>query len=280
MEMSIGEQLKEARDALGVTEREAAEKTHLKREFICAMETDRFDDIKLAPVYRIGFLRIYAKYLNLDPDAIVTAYKTQAKINDLWAWNSAQENPSSDGESTEDESSFGTPLSGIEGEEDQNRGKRIVRTVAILVLAILIIVALVRVFSSDSSNDAAPEKSVAAENADSSIPSYEFEVTTNMSQRITINENYTGWNAETGTPICGAKIVDEYIMAGTPKKFVGKGTLFIKEDVLGGATIKIPDKATFDATPAGKTVELPSAAESVNQRRGGQSNSWLVEPVK
>ncbi|MCD8283354.1 MAG: helix-turn-helix domain-containing protein [Opitutae bacterium] len=286
--MSIGEQLKEAREKLGIDEKFAADKTHLKREFICAMESDRFEDIKLAPVYRIGFLRIYAKFLELDADAIVTAYKTQKKITAPWAWTNANDRKlqydigENDSEPDESESSFNTPV----GDNDTNfvreHAKKPVAIVVVVVVVIVLLIVLIKALSSGSSDEATPATTTvaASEKADSGVPMYEFEVETNISQLITIYENYTGWDKDTGKPICGRQIVNEYVVTGSPKKFIGKGTLYISEEILGGATIKIPDKATFTTAPAGQVVTLPTAEESQNRRRGGKMTTWLVEPLK
>ncbi|MDR2862326.1 MAG: helix-turn-helix domain-containing protein [Puniceicoccales bacterium] len=68
---SIGEKLSEARQRQGLLIREAAESTKVRGDYLEAMENNKFDLIPLAEVYRRGFLKIYAKFLHLDPDKIL-----------------------------------------------------------------------------------------------------------------------------------------------------------------------------------------------------------------
>ncbi|MDR2980902.1 MAG: helix-turn-helix domain-containing protein [Puniceicoccales bacterium] len=73
---TIGEKLLEARQRQGISIREAAEYTKVRGEFLDAMENNQFERIGLADVYKRGFLKIYAKFLHLDPDRIVHEYNS------------------------------------------------------------------------------------------------------------------------------------------------------------------------------------------------------------
>lgn len=70
---TLGEQLKAARQAKGVTESEAGDATKILRRLIAAMERDDFSDMP-APTYAKGFIRMYARYLGLDPEPLVQEY--------------------------------------------------------------------------------------------------------------------------------------------------------------------------------------------------------------
>ena len=70
---SIGERLEEARKRLGISIREATEATKLRTDFISFFESDRFD-FDLPEVYKRGFLKLYAQFLKLDPEQILTDY--------------------------------------------------------------------------------------------------------------------------------------------------------------------------------------------------------------
>jgi transcriptional regulator with XRE-family HTH domain len=72
--MTIGERLEEARKRKGVSVREAAEATKVRGDFLLAMENNSFD-INLPEIYTRGFLKIYANFLKLDVDKIVTDYE-------------------------------------------------------------------------------------------------------------------------------------------------------------------------------------------------------------
>lgn len=72
----IGERLEEARKRKGISVREAAEATKIRGEYLISMEDNTFD-IALPNVYIRGFLKNYARFLNLDPDKILTDFDAQ-----------------------------------------------------------------------------------------------------------------------------------------------------------------------------------------------------------
>src|SRR3954465_11158457 len=67
---TIGERLEEARKRKGISIREAAETTKIRGHFLQKFEAISFD-VDLPPLYVRGFLRSYARYLELDPDRVV-----------------------------------------------------------------------------------------------------------------------------------------------------------------------------------------------------------------
>jgi cytoskeleton protein RodZ len=71
---SIVNKLKEARDQKGITISKASEDTRISKKFLESLEKE---DYKIFPaeVYLKGFLRIYAKYLGLNPEEILDDYK-------------------------------------------------------------------------------------------------------------------------------------------------------------------------------------------------------------
>lgn len=70
---SPGRQLREGRDARGLTQQEIAVKLHLHQRMVAALEDDDFDQLP-SPIYVRGYLRNYARLLGLDPKHIVAAY--------------------------------------------------------------------------------------------------------------------------------------------------------------------------------------------------------------
>lgn len=70
---SPGRQLRQAREARGLSEQEAAVKLHLHQRIITWLEADEFDQLP-SPIYVRGYLRNYARLLGLDPEKIVSAY--------------------------------------------------------------------------------------------------------------------------------------------------------------------------------------------------------------
>ena len=66
----LGEKIKEAREAKGVTISKAAEATKIKSDYLKALETEDFD--RLPPrAYVKGFLKIYAHYLGLEYELLL-----------------------------------------------------------------------------------------------------------------------------------------------------------------------------------------------------------------
>jgi cytoskeleton protein RodZ len=70
---TIGERLEEARKRKGISIREAAETTKIRGDYLQKFEANSFD-VDLPPLYVRGFLRSYARYLELDPDRLVSDF--------------------------------------------------------------------------------------------------------------------------------------------------------------------------------------------------------------
>lgn len=65
----IGERLEEARKRQGISIREAADATKVRSDFLLNYESNTFD-FDLPDVYKVGFLKLYAKFLKLDETAL------------------------------------------------------------------------------------------------------------------------------------------------------------------------------------------------------------------
>jgi transcriptional regulator with XRE-family HTH domain len=74
---TIGERLEEARKRKGISIREAAEATKIRSDYLHKLESNSFD-LNLPEIYIRGFLHNYAAYLKLNPDKLLTDYKTLA----------------------------------------------------------------------------------------------------------------------------------------------------------------------------------------------------------
>lgn len=73
---TIGQKLESARQAKGVSVSEAGAATKILSKFIEAMESDDFGALS-APVYAKSFIKMYAKYLGLEPQPLVDEYVEQ-----------------------------------------------------------------------------------------------------------------------------------------------------------------------------------------------------------
>ena len=86
---SPGQRLRAAREKLDLDIKTVAKKLHLNEKSIIALENDNYE-IFPAPIYVSGFLRNYARLLNLAPEPIVESYESLGKeappiISDLTA---------------------------------------------------------------------------------------------------------------------------------------------------------------------------------------------------
>lgn len=75
---TLGNRLEEGRKQKGVSIREAAEATKIRAEYLERFESDDFE-IDLPDIYKRGFVRIYARFLGLNPQA--TSNELQAYLN-------------------------------------------------------------------------------------------------------------------------------------------------------------------------------------------------------
>lgn len=73
---SIGETLREARDAAGLSLQDVHEATKITSQNLAALEEDRFDSFPNR-VYARAFLRDYANYLGLDSAALLVRYEDE-----------------------------------------------------------------------------------------------------------------------------------------------------------------------------------------------------------
>jgi cytoskeleton protein RodZ len=71
--LGIGERLRSAREALGLSLEEIEGATHIRRAYLHALENEAFEALP-GPVYAKGFLRSYAAYLGLPPRELLELY--------------------------------------------------------------------------------------------------------------------------------------------------------------------------------------------------------------
>ncbi|HYC70357.1 MAG TPA: RodZ domain-containing protein [Opitutaceae bacterium] len=70
---TIGERLEEARKRKGISIREAAEATKIRSDYLQKFEANSFD-LDLPPLYIKGFVRSYARFLELDADRLLQEF--------------------------------------------------------------------------------------------------------------------------------------------------------------------------------------------------------------
>ncbi len=72
-QVGAGEMLREAREKAGLGIAEIAARLHINQAYLEAIETQQYAKIA-SPTFVKGYLRAYAKAVELDPDAVVKAY--------------------------------------------------------------------------------------------------------------------------------------------------------------------------------------------------------------
>jgi hypothetical protein len=73
----LGNTLKQARESRELPLREIEWATKIKSSYLEALEAEDFENLP-APVYARGFLRTYARYLDLDPEPLIAEYNQRA----------------------------------------------------------------------------------------------------------------------------------------------------------------------------------------------------------
>ena len=74
---SVGRDLRYAREQIGITVEDVAAHLRIRADYLAAIEAEDFAALP-APAYVTGFLRSYARFVGLDPERVVAAYKTEA----------------------------------------------------------------------------------------------------------------------------------------------------------------------------------------------------------
>ena len=76
MDITPGQQLRQAREKRQLTLEQAAKATHIRSHYLQALEADMFDSLPSATQAK-GFLRIYAGFLNLDTQTLIDSFESQ-----------------------------------------------------------------------------------------------------------------------------------------------------------------------------------------------------------
>jgi transcriptional regulator with XRE-family HTH domain len=70
---TIGQKLKTAREKSGLSPSEVAKAIRIKTEYVAAIEKDEFHKL-IAPVYARGFIKLYARCVQLDPAPLMRQF--------------------------------------------------------------------------------------------------------------------------------------------------------------------------------------------------------------
>ncbi|MDA8335620.1 MAG: helix-turn-helix domain-containing protein [Peptococcaceae bacterium] len=72
--MDIGIVLRKARERKNLTLADAEDGTKIMSKYLAAMEQEKFTEVP-AGIYGSGFIRIYARFLEIDADELVARYR-------------------------------------------------------------------------------------------------------------------------------------------------------------------------------------------------------------
>ena len=75
MPETIGQQLKQAREARNLTIKKVTQATHIQARLIEAMEADEFESLP-SPVQARAFLRLYAEFLELSLEDLIARQRS------------------------------------------------------------------------------------------------------------------------------------------------------------------------------------------------------------
>ena len=79
---TVGARLRRRREQLGESIDNVVRETRLSRQAVEAIEADQYEGIS-SDFYARGFLKIYARYLEFDPEAVLEAYGRQTTVSRL-----------------------------------------------------------------------------------------------------------------------------------------------------------------------------------------------------
>lgn len=157
--MAIGQKLEEARNRKGISLREASESTKIRGDYLTAFESSSFD-INLPEVYLRGFVRLYARFLDLDQEAVLADLDLELGNSNSKSFKKSLGSISSnDSESSEFSSTASNSKPGGRGSSGTLR-KPIILTLSILFVVILVISLLIAFLGEDGEEKITPVQPV------------------------------------------------------------------------------------------------------------------------
>lgn len=268
---TIGERLSEARKNFGIDIRSAAEATKIRSDFLAALEENKPEKIRLADVYKVGFLRVYAKYLKLDADKIVAEFRQQIGFHTSPAQRSVHHgNDSAGGNDEEGEASVSA--ANIPALLRSGKG------IAALVIVVCVILAIALLAMKGTGTDAAGTADGSAATAEGPIPVtpetqlYEFQVISKITQNVTIIDCY---GQGEGTR---AKLFDQTISANRPTTLRGRGVLEIRDGGKSNLEIRFPTREALTASADARTAVPFTEADAAGRPFTNEGNWWTADP--
>lgn len=77
--LTFGEKLKKAREEAGLTRQKVAQLLNIQIRYLQSLEEEEIEKLP-SDVYTKGLLRKYARFLNLEPDELITEYEKETGV--------------------------------------------------------------------------------------------------------------------------------------------------------------------------------------------------------
>lgn len=266
---TIGERLTEARKNFGIDIRSAAEATKIRSDFLAALEENKPEKIRLADVYKVGFLRIYAKYLKLDADKIVTEFRQQIGFKTSAVQRGGHRgNDAADGNDAEGETAVSV--------SDIPSFLRSTKGIATIVIVVCVVLAIALLAMKGTGSAGTAEGDVAA--LEGPIPVtpatqlYEFQVVSKITQNVTITDCF---GQDAGKR---AVIFNQTISADRPTKLNGRGVLEIKDSGKSALEIRFPTREALISSGDARTAVPFTEADAGSRPFTNEANWWTADP--
>jgi cytoskeleton protein RodZ len=245
----IGEELRIRRESKGLSLREVEDATKIRMKYLIALEADDFDALP-GKVYVIGFLRTYARFLEMDDEELVNKVKSLSQF---------AEEQDEEPEKTTIKKSPGSPN----------------LILIIAVIAALIFAGIVYTLSRDK-NDKIPEESIPQTQTNS-----ENESSDNGSAQNT-QETETNQDANNEMEISGVSVTviireascwmdvkidgkndfNGTLKAGENRTFVGQEKITIKYGNAGAVEVIVNGESIYPVGNPGQVITVEYTEEN------------------
>lgn len=233
--MNIGEVLKTERQNKGLSLTDIEEATKIRAKYLQALEEEKFEEIP-GEAYCMGFLRNYARFLDIDPEPLLSQYRAQTQKED-------QSPAPSDDEQAKKSQQKSTPLRFLAGREKVLLG---------LAIFFVLICFFVFVFVSNKERSSSPTKpSVSQEqsiNQQTTAPQPARE------EKITLKliGNQKCWTEVT---VDGNVEFSDHLNPGETKEFEAEESIRVRLGNAGGVDVIYNGKKESPLGAPGQVVE-------------------------
>lgn len=274
---NIGERLTEARKNFGIDIRSAAEATKIRSDFLAALEENAPERIKLADVYKVGFLRIYAKYLKLDADRIVAEFRTNLSFHGAPARGGhrshlgGESSAGGNASGIDSGSVFAVGKDGFSLEKWMKTGGS--RLVVAAVVAVLVIVGIVIGVNMLGEDEKTAETTVVSSVSTPDTQTYEFQIVSKVPQAVTITDRFGAARSRRAIVLDNVQISEN-----RPMTLKARGVLEIRDTGNRNLEIRFPSR---DALNAATDANVPVKFTSDDAKSGAFSNEgnwWTADP--